>query len=64
MKAMLQRCIEVKQQLIDTIKEQLGKPHEVGSTEDNKQRLIELEAEMKELRDESDNTDPTDNNRQ
>ena len=53
-KAMLQKCIEVKQDLIDCIKEQLGKPNEVGRTEDNRQRLIELEAEMKELHDERD----------
>jgi len=69
-KAILQKCIEVKEDLIETIKEQLGQPHEVGRTEDNKQRLIELEAELKELQDElmannkSNNADTTNNHRQ
>ena len=48
------KAIEVKEELLECYRKQLGQPDEVGRTEDNRQRLIELEAEMKELHDERD----------
>mgnify|MGYP001061478784 CR=1 FL=1 len=58
---LLHKCIEVKEELIQTIKEQLGQSHEVRRTEDNKQRFIELEAELKELQDELKATNKSNN---
>ena len=51
-KLLLEKAIAIKEELLEVCRKQLGQPDEVGKTEDNKVRTIELENELKELRSE------------